>query len=180
MAKESILLSVYGKSRVLKGEWKIFGGILFCRFDNWLMSLLPFYFFIVVTYKPTCKNPKPVLWRKKQHQTTFKLQGISIFKLFTIWVIFYDWRQKFELFCYKTLNELFTWFTCGQIGKIKSLQKSFTHHSKLYFLHKQKAEYFLLPPLLWWFHRYSKWTKIRNFFRSIILKGLDPSSRVLH
>ena len=44
---------------------RFFGGILFCRFDSWLLSFLSLYFFILVTYKTTRKNPKPVLWRKK-------------------------------------------------------------------------------------------------------------------
>ena len=54
--KESILLFVYGKSWVSKGEWKIFEGILFCRLTVDRFKFPAFLFFIVVTYKPLART----------------------------------------------------------------------------------------------------------------------------
>ena len=82
MAKECILLSVYGKSRVSKREWKIFGGILFRQFDSWRFKFPDFLFFMVVTYKLLARTQNPFSGGKKQHQTTFKFQGMFISKLF--------------------------------------------------------------------------------------------------
>ena len=67
VAKENILLSFYGESRVSKDEWKIYGGILFCWFDSWLFQVSCFSVFYSSYLKTTHKNPKPILWWKKNN-----------------------------------------------------------------------------------------------------------------
>ena len=84
------------------GFQKVSERFMFCRFDSWLFQVSCLSVFYSSYLQTTCKNPKPILW-KKHHQTTFKLQGMFISTLFTIWVTFYDWQQIVEF----TIQSLF-------------------------------------------------------------------------
>ena len=95
---------------------RFFGGILFCRFDSWPSISPAFVFFIVVTYKPLAWTQNRFSGGKKQYQTTFKLQCMFIFKFFTIWLIFYDRRQKLEFLIQSLTNVVTNFATHTELG----------------------------------------------------------------